>query len=125
LAQDELWSVLRAHAEWLVGRACRIVRGGAGVEDQLIDRLKDEPAVFGGATGAEVLVDVVRRVVPPEEALERLGGPSAVLGRGAANALLGECALGQSENEHVQNSVGQTVGEALEGAPDPSLASAF
>jgi hypothetical protein len=72
LAQDQLWPVLRAHAEWLVGRILEIERGSVVEED--IGRLADEPAVFGGATGAEVLVEVVRRVITPEESLNRLGG---------------------------------------------------
>jgi hypothetical protein len=123
LAQDQLWTVLRAHAEWLVGKACRIVRGGAGLEDRLIDRLQDEPAVFGGATGAEVLVDVVRRVVPPDEAMERLGGPGAVVASGPARALLGECALPQADAERVLGAEGRTVADLVETADDPSLVS--
>jgi hypothetical protein len=122
LAQDQLWPVLRAHAEWLIGRIVRIERGNASLEEQAMGRLSDEPAVFGGATGAEVLVDVVRRVVPPEEAVERLGGRAAVLAPGAAKSLLAECALSADETERAQRP-SSTVADLLEGVADPSFAS--
>lgn len=125
LPQDRLWPVLRAHAEWLIGRICRIERGQAAVEPTLIDRLRDEPAVFGGATGAEVFVEVVRRVVSEEEALTRLGGPSTELATGHARALLGECALPSVEAERIANGAGKTVRELTLGAPDPSFTSAL
>jgi hypothetical protein len=123
LAQDQLWPVLRAHAEWIIGRIVAIERGGASIEE--LGRLHDEPAAFGGATGAEVLVEVVRRMVPPEDAVERLGGPHAALGTGPAIALLGECALSVMETERVREAAGATVQELLEGSLDPSLASAL
>ena len=119
LAQDELWPVLRAHAEWLVGRVLEIDRGSVVEED--IGRLSEEPAVFGGATGAEVLVEVVRRVITPEEALQRLGGLDTVLDQGAARALLGECALGPAEAERVQQVASVTVRELVEASPDPAM----
>lgn len=123
LPQDRLWPVLRAHAEWLIGRIFRIDRGRAAVESSIIDRLRDEPAVFGGATGAEVLVEVVRRVVSEQEALARLGGPSAELTNGSARSLLGECALPSLEAERVANGAGKTVRELTLGAADPSFTS--
>jgi hypothetical protein len=121
LAQDQLWPVLRAHSEWLVGKVLEIERGSAVEED--IGRLSDEPAVFGGATGAEVLVEVVRRVIPPEEALNRLGGLDIELGQGASSGLLGECALPPAEAERVQHVSGATVRELVEASPDPALCS--
>ncbi len=121
LAQDQLWPVLRAHAEWLIGRVLGIERGNAGTED--VGRLEDEPAVFGGATGAEVLIEVGRRIVSPEDAVERLGGLSAGLGQGPSRTLLAECALPALENERVQNVAGQTVRECLEAGADPSFVS--
>jgi len=123
LAQDQLWPVLRAHAEWIIGRVVGIERGGASKED--LGRLHDEPAVFGGATGAEVLVEVVRRIVSPEDALERLGGGGAVLGQGPSRALLGECALSVVETERVREAQDSTVEALLEGSMDPSLTSAL
>jgi hypothetical protein len=123
LAQDQLWPVLRAHSEWLVGRILGIDRGNASVED--VGRLHDEPAVFGGATGAEVLVEVTRRTVPPEDAVDRLGGPNAGLASGPSKNLLGECALSALETERVQLTDGIAVRELLEASPDPSFASAL
>ncbi|HXK20203.1 MAG TPA: hypothetical protein VNG33_20465, partial [Polyangiaceae bacterium] len=55
LQQDELWPVLRSHAEWLIGRIAKLERAETGVELEVPPRLATEPAVFGGATGAEVL----------------------------------------------------------------------
>lgn len=123
LGQDQLWPVLRSHAEWLVGRVLLIERGTASTEE--VGRLQEEPAVFGGATGAEILVEVARRVVRPEDAIERIGGPNAVLGAGRALSLLGECALSAAEAERVQNAAGSTLHDLLAVSPDPSLASAL
>jgi hypothetical protein len=113
--------VLRAHAEWLVGRILEIERGSVATEE--IGRLSEEPAVFGGATGAEVLVEVVRRVVTPEEALGRLGGLDAELTQGPSTALLGECALPPAEAERVQQAVNATVRDLIDASPDAALCS--
>jgi hypothetical protein len=123
IAQDQLWLVLRAHAEWLIGRILLIERGSASLED--VGRLHDEPAVFGGATGAEVLVEMTRRAVPPEVAVERLGGPDAVMGAGPAKTLLAECALSPIETESVQRATGATVRELVGASPDVAFASAL
>ncbi len=121
LGQDDLWPVLRAHAEWLIGRAVIEPRGTCELEDEPPGRLKAEPSVFGGATGAEVLVETVRRVLTPLEALHRLGGPDARLEEGARVGLLGECALRPDDAEAVRAAAGRTVAEALQGH-DPVLA---
>jgi hypothetical protein len=121
LAQDQLWPVLRAHAEWLVGKILEIERGSVASEE--IGRLADEPAVFGGATGAEVLVEVVRRVITPEEAMGRLGGLDAELTQGPSTGLLGECALPPAEAERIQQAVNTTVRELIDASPDPALCS--
>jgi hypothetical protein len=121
LAQDDLWPVLRAHAEWIIGRIARIERGRSHAEEQVLNRLQDEPAVFGGATGAEVLVEVVRRVVPPEEALAYLGGAATAVSGGPAKALLSECALSPMEAEIVQQASGSPLGELARSIPEPSF----
>ncbi|HET7543482.1 MAG TPA: DUF4388 domain-containing protein [Polyangiaceae bacterium] len=97
LRQEDLWPVLRAHAEWLVGRIVVLSSGAVSVEGDVPVRLQAEPAVFGGATGAEVLLEIVRRVVSSEQALQRLGGPNTVLQKGDNPTLLGECALPDAE----------------------------
>ncbi|HEX7664737.1 MAG TPA: DUF4388 domain-containing protein, partial [Polyangiaceae bacterium] len=86
LRQDQLWPVLRAHAEWILGRALAIETGSAVVEPDAPGRLRGEPSVFGGSTGSEVFVDVVRRVVAQDVALGRLGGPQARIGDGPNDA---------------------------------------
>jgi hypothetical protein len=122
LRQDELWPVLRAHAEWLIGHTLTIERGALSLEREVPARLKSEPAVFGGATGAEVLVEVVRRVVPPEVATERLGSPDARVGEGQHAALLGECGLPEHELKLVERGRESTLGSLLEKARAPDFA---
>jgi hypothetical protein len=121
LGQDDLWPVLRAHAEWIIGRALLIDSGVAELEAEPPGRYKAEPGVFGGATGAELLVEAVRRVIPPETAVRRLGGPTARLDEGPQRSLLGECALTRDEEALVRAAPGRTVGELLAGNP-PELA---
>jgi hypothetical protein len=116
LRQDDLWPVLRAHAEWLVGRIVLMQSGGVGLEANVPVRLQAEPAVFGGATGAEVLVEIVRRAVSPEEALQRLGGPATVLQKGENPALLGECAIPDAEAEVVRSISEEAVSDAVQRA---------
>lgn len=109
LRQDELWPVLRAHAEWLIGRLVTIERGVVSIEKQVPGRLEAEPAVFGGATGAEVFVEIVRRAVPADQAVLRLGGPDTQLALGHNQQLLGECALTSAENDLISTCAGSTV----------------
>lgn len=93
LEQNELWPVLRAHAEWVLSQLLSIERGAVHVEHPVPERLAAEPAVFGGATGAEVLVEVIQRVVPPAQALGYIGSDGVVFTKGPGSALLAECAL--------------------------------
>ncbi len=93
LEQSELWPVLRAHAEWVLSQLLLIERGSVQTEDPVPERLAAEPAVFGGATGAEVLVEVIQRAVPPAQALGYLGSEDVLFAKGAGHGLLGECAL--------------------------------
>jgi hypothetical protein len=120
LGQDDLWPVLRAHAEWIIGRAITCDTGTSQLELEPQGRLKAEPNVFGGATGAEVLVEQVRRVVAPAVALRRIGGNAARLAEGARLALLTECALRREEEALVRSAPGRSVGELLKGA-EPEL----
>jgi hypothetical protein len=113
LRQDELWNVLRAHAEWIIARVAVVERGGASAEHDIPARLAAEPGVFGGATGAEVLLDVVRRVVGADEALRRLGGANLRLVAGPSHSLLGECALSPQELEWVNEAQTSSVGESV------------
>ncbi len=110
LRQDALWGVLRAHAEWILGRAMSIESGSAGLERSVPGRLEDEPAVFGGATGAEVFVELVRRVVPPDEAVRRLGGARVRLAAGPGTTLLAECALRPDEASLVDEALASSIG---------------
>ncbi len=116
LRQDELWPVLRAHAEWIVGHVVNVERGALSLEKELPGRLQAEPAVFGGATGAEVLVEVVRRSVPPQEAIRRMGGAGARFADGPAASLLGECALVEADVALVNRAKSSSITEILEAA---------
>jgi len=122
LRQDDLWPVLRAHAEWLVGRIALLEGGAVSVEGDVPVRLQAEPAVFGGATGAEVLVEIVRRAVSPAQALERLGGPNIVLQKGDNPALLGECAIADAEAEIVRSITDEPLAETLRRAGQKDFA---
>ncbi|MEI9948166.1 MAG: hypothetical protein WDO74_04115 [Pseudomonadota bacterium] len=113
LRQDDLWPVLRAHAEWLVGRIVLLGSGAVSVEGDVPVRLQAEPAVFGGATGAEVLVEIVRRAVSPEQAVQRLGGPNTVLQKGDNPTLLGECAIADVEAAIVRSITEEPLAEIL------------
>jgi hypothetical protein len=121
LRQDQMWPTLRAHAEWVLTRAFQTAGARVAVEPTAAGRLAGEPSVFGGSTGAEVFVDLVRRVVPPVDAVERLGGAGARMAEGPVAALLGECALGAAELERVGAAPGRALREVLEGALDSDL----
>jgi hypothetical protein len=82
LGQDQLWNVLRAHAEWICAAILRLPAGTAQLEANPPGRLRSEPSVFGASTGCELFVELVRRAVSPDEALERLGGESGRIGDG-------------------------------------------
>jgi hypothetical protein len=122
LEQDALWPVLRAHAEWIIGHAMTLRAGTVDLESDPPGRLRAEPNVFGGATGAEVFVEVVRRVVEPKVALARLGGRSARIDAGTRATLLAECALGPEEGTIVSRARGASVGEIIDQG-EPELAS--
>jgi hypothetical protein len=123
LRQDQLWPVLRAHAEWILGRSILIRNGTAHIEAEPPGRLRNEPSVFGGSTGAEVMVEVVRRVIAPEDAASRLGGLSGRIGDGDNAALLSECALDGAERELLGRMKGATLGEWAQTSPAPDLIS--
>lgn len=125
LRQDELWPVLRAHAEWLLGRAIGVEQGAASLEVELSARLQAEPAVFGGATGAEVLVEIVRRVVTPEVALDAMGGSKIRIRQGKMIRLLSECALTSGESQLAERATGLPLGELVRQAESPDFASAI
>jgi hypothetical protein len=128
LLQDQMWPTLRAHAEWILGRVLQSRDEGPGVatlEPQAPGRLASEPSVFGGAPGAEVFVEGVRRVIAPADALERLGGPTARVGPGPFAALVDECALAPADRDVVERASGRLLREVLEGSPDGEIASAI
>jgi hypothetical protein len=106
ISQDQLWPVLRAHAEWILARAVATEQGTAGFEIAPPPRLKTEPSVFGGATGAEVLIEAVRRTVTPGVALERLGGDGARIVDGPRHDLLAECALTEADRKALDKAKG-------------------
>jgi DNA-binding response OmpR family regulator len=123
LRQDQLWPVLRAHSEWILGKAILVGSGTIEIEAEPPGRLRSEPSVFGGSTGAEVMVEVVRRVIAPEDAIARLGGRGGRVGDGAHSGLLSECALDPAERDVLGRMRGATVGAILEAAPNTDFAS--
>ena len=122
LRQDQLWPILRAHAEWILGRMLEATAGNAVYEADPPGRLRAEPGVFGGSTGAEVFVEVLRRVEAPGQAIERLGGGASRIGDGENASLLSECALGARELALVSQARGRSVQQVLDAAPDSDIA---
>jgi hypothetical protein len=121
ISQDQLWPVLRAHAEWILSCAVLAEKGAASFEVNPPGRLRAEPSVFGGATGAEVLIEVVRRSIPAPAALPRLGGGGARLAEGPRWELLSECALSEAEQQWLGRAKGAALDEALATAPGDDL----
>lgn len=122
LEQEQLWPVLRAHSEWILARLLTVERGSVRLEDPVPERLAAEPTVFGGSTGAEVVVEVVQRIIPPERAIALLGGDTSRMTAGEAPTLASECALSERMKQLVQYSQ-QHVLEQLqrEASDEPTL----
>jgi len=116
LQQEDLWPVLRAHAEWVLGLALRSSSPSV-LEENVAQRLLDEPAVFGGAAGAEIYLEAVRRVISPEQAFAALGAGERVLGRGTHDALMAESALSQRDQQAVWEVLGQPLAPLLRREP--------
>ncbi len=114
--QEELWPVLRAHAEWVLSAALRS-RGPCHLEAQVPSRLQEEPAVFGGAAGTEIFVEAVRRILSPEQAFVALGKGERLLGIGPHEALLRESALNGDEQSQVLDVVGKPLKVIFEAHP--------
>jgi len=123
LRQDQLWPVLRGHAEWILGRALLIEEGTSLIEPEPPGRLRGEPSVFGGSTGAEVFVEVLRRVVAPEDAIARMGGAHSRIAEGPKPQLLTECALGPAELAILEQGRGHSIEVALETHTDTDMGS--
>lgn len=121
LEQGELWPVLRSHAEWVLAQLLLIERGSVQIEDPVPERLAAEPAVFGGATGAEVLVEVIQRALLPAQATVYLGSESATLVPGGAFGLLSECALSPKITSLVRRAAQVTIAELLADAHDEPM----
>jgi hypothetical protein len=123
LRQDQLWPVLRAHAEFLIGRILLLETGAAGIEEDVPARLRAEPAVFGGATGSEVFIEILRRIVEPAQALQRLGGERGELQPGPHANLLDECALEPAERQLLSGVSRSALGSLLGSSPDEGFPS--
>ena len=123
LGQDQLWSALRAHAEWIATCVLRLPGGTAQLEAEPPGRLRSEPSVFAASTGAEMFVELVRRAVSPEEAIEALAGEDSRIDDGPMHSLLAECALPPAELDLVARSRGGTLGELLGRSVDAEIAS--
>ncbi len=123
LGQDQLWTVLRAHAEWIATAVLRLPGGTAQLEPDPPGRLRAEPSVFAAATGAEIFVELVRRAIAPEEAVQAMGGESSRIGDGPNANLFAECALAGQDLELLARCRGGTIADLLARAPDPEIVS--
>ena len=113
LGQDDLWPVLRSHAEWIISRALMERPSRCQRELEPPERLRAEPNVFGGAAGVEILLESVRRVLSPADAYARLGGPEALIDEGINAELLAESALSNEEMDVVRGAPGMRVSQLL------------
>ena len=123
LRQDQLWNVLRAHAEWIATAILRMNEGTAQLELDPPGRLRGEPSVFGASTGCEIFVELVRRAVSPDDALDRLGGETSRIADGPNQGLLAECALPPQELDLLSRARGGTIRDLLARAPDAEIVS--
>lgn len=117
LQQEELWPVLRAHAEWILGNAV-LSDQPTQLETTIPARLAEEPAVFGGAAGTEIYLEAVRRVFSPEQAFERLGSGDLALGHGRYKNLMGEAAISPEEQQLALAVVGRPLAPFYSRYPD-------
>ncbi len=117
LQQEDLWPVLRAHAEWILGKAI-LSAEATQMETTVPTRLAEEPTVFGGAAGTEIFLEAVRRVVSPEQAFLSLGAGKNVLGLGHYQNLLGESAISSAEQQAVLDIAGQPLEPILIRQPE-------
>jgi len=117
LVQDQLWPVLRAHAEWVLAACLRVAGGTATLEVELTGRLKTEPNVFGGAPGVATFVEAVRSVFDPAVAAERLG-VDVKLADGPNAKLVVEAHLAPDDARALDAAKGRTVAEVLESNAD-------
>nr|MBP9112774.1 hypothetical protein [Polyangiaceae bacterium] len=109
VTRDQMWALLRAHAEWILSRTFCLPDVFVVEEAEVPKRILEEDPVFGGSTGAEVFVDVVRRILPPEEATRALGGEGAILRSGPERNLAGE--LRGPIAHFVEASIGRSLAE--------------
>jgi hypothetical protein len=121
LRQDQLWQVLRAHAEWIASAVLRIRQGTVQLEPDPPGRLRGEPSVFGASTGAEIFVELVRRGVPVADALENLGGETSRVTDGPNHELLAECNLSAQDLELLHRARGGSISDLLARAPDGEI----
>jgi hypothetical protein len=115
LAQDDLWSVLAAHAEAMLVRLLRCENGTfeAGAFDAKPLALDDE-SPFGGRPGATIFVEAARRALERDAAIGHFGGPDARLGAVLAGPLLRECGLPESDERRFADpsaTLGQLAGD--------------
>lgn len=109
LSQDQMWPILRGHAEWIVGSMIGFDVGSYSFESAPPGRLATEPGVFGASPGVEVFVELMQRHVAPDEALDRMGGPNGVLAHGANAQLLAEASLAPNLHERLEACVGESL----------------
>lgn len=121
LGQDHLWRVLRAHAEFVAQQVVRLESGTIAFEEEAPGRLKAEPGVFGASTGAEVFVELLRRVVEPSAAMDALGGPHARIAAGRNERRLEECRLDPSLAREILRARGAMVVELVNQAAEPDV----
>lgn len=121
ISSDELWPTLREHSEWLLRRALAEQAGRLSAEITIPERLAGEPAVFGGATGAEVLVALAQEALPEEELAGWVRHLDGTLVTGARGHLLGECALADPLLRYLEMSLNTPLHDVIAQGPTPGF----
>lgn len=121
LAQDQLWPVLRSHAEWIMAQALSLTRGSSFLDPEPPGRLRNEPSVFGGSPGAEVFVEVIRRSIDEPTATAALGGRDTTFAEGPRATLLNECGLGAAELDAIRSVIGGRLDQIVARFPQTDV----
>ncbi|MCL2777416.1 MAG: hypothetical protein FWD73_05380 [Polyangiaceae bacterium] len=123
ISRDELWVVLRAHAEWIASVILGLPGGRAAFEVEPPAPIRAELSVFGTSKGPGVFVELVRRAVSSDEALEALGSESSRIADGLRAEMLAKCNIGDLELELLSQAHGKTVGDLLARTADGEIVS--
>ena len=119
MRQDQLWIVLRAHAEWMLGRMILQSTGTALMEPEPPGRLRGEPSVFerldgsGGVRRGDAPGRRAGRTRSPASAARRRASPTGTP-RSSSTSARSSRAIA----ERIQNARGEPIQSLLDRSPE-------